>query len=373
MPASAISSSRRSQRRQQLDPVAEHDARVRVERDDRRREPGVDRGAQDPLVADVDAVEGAERHRARAGLELLRGTGDRHSAGTCSGSRASASSTGMTRSGSASSDGERPTSVRRSVRQWPPSASAIARTYVPELTRRSRRATPSLIGDDVERVHAGAPERHLDGDAAAVQAVGALAADLDRRGGRDRQLDLPAEAREPAFQLRGVGRRVALELLALRIAGRRPRGQVDVRQVALVEADEARRHLSCPSGQQNQQTGRERVERAGVARPGAGRGGAPRRRSRTRTAGRLVDEEDAGRLEPRGARSGDLRGRGGVLATDEVGDLLHRLLAREARRPHVAAAFPDARAIAETSSPSTFERRLMRCRGASGRSAAARG
>jgi hypothetical protein len=38
-----------------------------------------------------------------------------------------------------------------------------------------------------------------------VQLVGALTADLDRRRGRDRQLDLAAEARERALEL--VGRR----------------------------------------------------------------------------------------------------------------------------------------------------------------------
>src|SRR5215211_2148263 len=52
------------------------------------------------------------------------------------------------------------------------------------------------ILDDVERVDSRTPQRHLDGDAPAVEAVGALAADLDRRGGRDRQLDLAAEALE---------------------------------------------------------------------------------------------------------------------------------------------------------------------------------
>ena len=57
------------------------------------------------------------------------------------------------------------------------------------------------IRDDVERVHPRAPQRHLDLDAAAVQLVGALAADLDRGGGRDRQLDLTPEGREPALEL----------------------------------------------------------------------------------------------------------------------------------------------------------------------------
>ena len=95
------------------------------------------------------------------------------------------------------------------------------------------------IGDDVERVHPGAPQRHLDAIAAPVQPVGPLAADLDRRGSRDRQLDLAAEAREPPLELLLVRRLQALDDLALAVAGRRARREVDLRDVALVEPDEA--------------------------------------------------------------------------------------------------------------------------------------
>ena len=58
-------------------------------------------------------------------------------------SRGSASSSATIRSSSASSTRNGPTSVRRSAAQWPPRASAIERTYVPDPTRTSRRATPS--------------------------------------------------------------------------------------------------------------------------------------------------------------------------------------------------------------------------------------
>ena len=109
------------ERHQQLDAVAERLARVRVEGDHRRRPSGGERGVEHAPVAEVDAVEGAERDRARLRLELIHLPGDVHS-------RASASSAVSRRSGSASSTRNGPTSVRRNVLQWPPSAVAIART-----------------------------------------------------------------------------------------------------------------------------------------------------------------------------------------------------------------------------------------------------
>ena len=110
---------------------------------------------------------------------------------------------------------------------------------MPELTRRSSCDRRARIRDDVERVDPRAPERHLDLDAAPGELVGALAADLDRRGGRDRQLDLTAEAREPRSSSSAPAAARPLDDLALRVAGRRARRQVDVREVALVEPDEA--------------------------------------------------------------------------------------------------------------------------------------
>ena len=181
------------ERRQQLDAVAERDPRMRVEGDDRRRRPGGERGVEHPPVPEVDAVEGPERDRPRLRLELARTPAGRRSQ-----PRRAPPPAVSSRSGSASSTPNGPTSVRRSVAQCPPSAVAIARTYVPELTRRSSRATPSRVGDELERVDSRAAQRHLDRDAAPVQLVGALAADLHRRGGRDRQLDLAAQRRRAA-------------------------------------------------------------------------------------------------------------------------------------------------------------------------------
>src|SRR4051794_1678597 len=167
-------------RRQELDAVAERDARVRVEGEDRRDEPGCEERIDDGDVAAMDTVEGADRHRARQRLERARAVRDVHgitvsgrsispspaaiasrrpawrrrtrpssapttarplrtaaasaSSSSRSGRNGSTSGGGTIRPGSASSTANGPTVVRRSSTQWPPSASAIARTYVPEET-----------------------------------------------------------------------------------------------------------------------------------------------------------------------------------------------------------------------------------------------
>ena len=94
---------------------------MRLEGDDGRRQAGVDGDLDHAAVAAVHAVERADRDRARLPLELNRCVRDLHR-------RASASSERTIRSSSASSIRNGPTSVRRSETQWPPSASAIART-----------------------------------------------------------------------------------------------------------------------------------------------------------------------------------------------------------------------------------------------------
>ena len=114
------------ERRDQLDAVPERDPRVRLERDHRRVEPRVDGRAQDGEMTAVDAVERADRDRARPTLELDGRVGDPHRAPPPS--RGSASSSGSTTVSSASSTPNGPISVRRRLVQWPPSASAIERT-----------------------------------------------------------------------------------------------------------------------------------------------------------------------------------------------------------------------------------------------------
>ena len=58
------------ERGDEIDAVAEHDARMRVERDHGRLEPGVDRRPEHRAVSPVDAVERPDRDRSRPPLEL---------------------------------------------------------------------------------------------------------------------------------------------------------------------------------------------------------------------------------------------------------------------------------------------------------------
>src|SRR5262245_16612314 len=108
-----------------------------IERDDGRLEAGRTDCVHDRPVAAVDPVEASDSYRARPHRELCRVVNDRHV------SLARASSGAMKRSGSASATWKGPISVRRNAMQCPPSASAIARTYVPDETCSSRLATPS--------------------------------------------------------------------------------------------------------------------------------------------------------------------------------------------------------------------------------------
>ena len=81
------------ERRDQVDPVAERDPRVRVERDHGRVEPRVDRRLEHGAVPAVDAVERSDRDGARPALELGRGVRDPHRPAA---SLARASSSGIT-------------------------------------------------------------------------------------------------------------------------------------------------------------------------------------------------------------------------------------------------------------------------------------
>ena len=203
-----------------------------------------------------------------------------------------------------------------------------------------RRTPVARIVDDVERVHLRAPQGHLDLDPLPRQPVGALTADLDRRGGRDRQLDLAAEAPRAGPRARpGAGGSWRSSDLALRVAGRGRRGEVDVGQVALVQARRSMvrgwlpHRTTAPAARSR--TGR--ACRCGRSAPASG--GAARRRARTTRARPACR---AARSRPgstaRGGTSAPAAAAGEELAADELDDLLERPLAREARRLPVAAA-----------------------------------
>src|SRR5436309_5192548 len=85
------------------------------------------------------------------------------------------------------------------------------------------------IRDDVERVHTRPAERHLHLDAAPVQAVSALTADVDRGCSRDRQLDLAAEGFEPPRKLVRLRSLRAFDDLALGIVERSEAPEADER------------------------------------------------------------------------------------------------------------------------------------------------
>ena len=66
------------ERHQQVDPVAECGARVRIERDDRRLGPCVEQRLDHAAVPEMNPVEGPERHCARAMAQLVRFASNLH-------------------------------------------------------------------------------------------------------------------------------------------------------------------------------------------------------------------------------------------------------------------------------------------------------
>ena len=212
--------------------MPERDPGMRVERDHRGREARLDHRVDHRDVASMDSVEGSDRDRPRLPNDLRRCMRDPHS------SLARASSGGMIRSSSASSTRNGPISVLRSVGAVSPRASAIARTVRPRGDVEIE--TDDAVGVALLRqlVHDHATDRHLDRNALPMELVRPFAVDLHRGRRGDRQLDRPAEAVERERELVGRGWIVLFDHVALGIAGRRRRRQVDLRQIPLREADE---------------------------------------------------------------------------------------------------------------------------------------
>ena len=176
-PAASNSSSRRSSVVSSSTPLPEHRARMRVERHDRRpqvrrRAPPRSRGRcprWTPSNVPIATARGAARELVGHACAtftrqpLRRARARRPPAAAAPASNASGVTASATENG--------PTSVRRSVTQCPPSASAIARMYVPRADAQVERSTAvACIRDDVERVDRRAPQRHLHLDARAAPA-----------------------------------------------------------------------------------------------------------------------------------------------------------------------------------------------------------
>jgi hypothetical protein len=150
-----------------------------------------------------------------------------------------------------------------------------------------------VIPDHVEPPHGRAPSRHLDLHAAAEELVGPLAPDLDCGGRRDRQIDFSAERLDPHTELLGRGRLLLLDEVTLRVGGRGPPGEVDLRLILLVQAHEPGRLLREGAEEDEQEAGRERVESACMAGTRAGPVAQVAHHGERRRPRRLVDEHEA--------------------------------------------------------------------------------
>ena len=272
---------------------------MRIERHDRRPQPGPPRRVDHPQVPAVHAVERPDRDR----TPRLRQSGgsratSRAHPGRAASTRASTSASASSRSAVNASGAPR----RRPRTARPPFAAAS------RSARRARRERPDVrpgadadierdalarIRDDVERVAPSSDARHLHLDAAPREPVRALTADLHRGRGGDRQLDLAAEAPRAVRPARLARRLLASTTSPSGSPVEVRAGEIDLGDVALVQADEARGELSCPSGQQQQEPRRERIERSGVTGPRTRQRADLRDDRERRWAARLVDERDA--------------------------------------------------------------------------------
>src|SRR5262249_33583746 len=106
-----------------------------------------------------------------------------------------------------------------------------------------------------------------------------------------------SQAVECHLELRGLRWSVLLESLAVHVSTRRPRREVDLGDITLVQADEAALEAGGRTGEEKEKAARQRVERSRVSCPGLR---STARRGDDREGRRphgLVDEEDPARLE----------------------------------------------------------------------------
>ena len=252
-----------------------------------------------------------------------------------------------------------PISVRRSVTQWPPSASAIERTYVPEPTRRSRRDDAVLVAraararGRASRASASRPRRPAGGAGRRAR----------RRSSRPTPPGSAARPRRGALRAPRSssprGRRVVL-------VDDSPSGspvvvrarEVDLRQVALVELHEAILEARRAPREQHEQAGRERVERPRVTRL--------RARCAPRTRATIANDDGPAGLSTRTTPVGSSAfgmaiSRRGAVRRRRTRRTIRRVISSIARSVENPAARlwpppPKLRAIADTSTPSGCER-----------------
>ena len=270
------------------------------------------------------------------------------------GRNGSASAGGRMRSASASSTENGPTSSRRRVAAVAAEASAIDRTYVPEPTRRSSLATPSLVREQLEHVHARAPDGHLHRLAAPVAAGtrARLRSSPPRRparGARPRPGARPGAARARRRRAARPPRR-PLPRIARSMCGCSGRS----RSCSACRARRARARAGSP----------RRRARAG-ARSRTGRAsprGPVRARVRRRMPATTWNEDGPAGLSTRISPEG-LRPRGGTeeLLAQERLDLVDRLGGREAGGQPVAAPAPLARDRGDVELVAGGAQRIRRC------------
>ena len=250
-----------------------------------------------------------------------------------SGSDTRAASGARTFSSSASSTPNGPTAVRLIVRQCPPSVVGDRADVRPARDLQVELDERRLVAGRLAARGRGTADRHLDGDAAPVQPVGALALDL-HRGGRGTRSSISPLERLDLLEPRG-----SASARRPRPRRRRCRAQAepDLRLVALVEPDEVAGEPRRGARAGREEPARKRVERARVARLHAVARSQRAGRPRTTTGrpacrpGRAPHE----RAALTGLFAVHLREE---LAPDEVGDLLDARLAGEAGRLAMAAA-----------------------------------
>jgi len=140
------------------------------------------------------------------------------------------------------------------------------------------------------------PRRGRDRLASPHASIRAAAVDLHGRCCRHGLEHLAGERRRSGRDGAGIGRAPGLLDLTLRVERRRDGAELHHRLVALVEPGQIGRKPRRPAGQDQQEPGGERVERAGVPELCAQHRAKRAKDAERARPGGLVDEQEAGQL-----------------------------------------------------------------------------